>query len=372
MIRINNEYVTCEITKLVVCNYRNFIEFTLLPQHSKTLIIGNNGTGKTNLLESISLFNPGRGLRAAKYEDILNKSAGITNSANKWLVEAILKTTTTTVKISSDYVRHATKRNIKLNDNVISSSDLLKLINIIWITPQIEGVFQEGISQRRKLLDRLVYLFDNSHAQRVSKYEYYLKERMVLLKNNPSQTQWISIIEDHLSKIAIEIASCRNKVIKQLQQSLNQLDTPFPKVKLDIDCLVEKLYLSQQPSSKLQELFYNSRRVDTNLGRSHIGTHRSDFQVIYMEKNRLAQHCSTGEQKALLISLLIGQMIESSKHYNRLPILLLDELFVHLDIEKRQYLAHFLSASKAQCWISSTEQGDIKLFNDDCHVVNLQ
>lgn len=370
----------CRITKLVLHNYRNLTELTVSPKCDKILIIGKNGSGKTNLLESISLFAPGRGLRGAKYSDILRKEANLSsNSSNchntysQWIAEITLQTAINIVKISTNYYQNTTKRNIKLNDNTITSHKLLELVNMICITPQMESVFLNGATQRRKLLDRIVYLFDYKHAERVNKYEYYLRERMILLRSNSSQTRWINVIENCLASISVEIASCRYNAIKQLQLYLDEIDAPFPKVKLDIQCQIAELYLQQSP--KLLELinsrFCNSRTIDGNSGKSNFGVHRSDFKVIHSVKNQLAQFCSTGEQKALLISLLIAQMLQSRKNYNRFPILLLDELFIHLDIEKRQYLAKFLTQFPVQCWISSTELDDANLFSNNCDIVNL-
>ncbi|KJV56564.1 recF/RecN/SMC N terminal domain protein [Orientia chuto str. Dubai] len=358
----------CRITKLVLHDYRNLTELTVSSQCDKILIAGINGSGKTNLLESISLFAPGRGLRGAKYDDILRRGPGSNDVACQWIAEITLQTAINIVKISTNYYRNTAKRYIKLNDNTIAGHKLLEFVNMICITPQMESVFLDGITQRRKLLDRIVFLFDHKHAERVNKYEHYLRERMILLRTNPSQTRWISVIENSLAKVSLEIALCRYQVIRQLQLYLDEIEAPFPKVKLDIKCQIMELYFQELP--KILELissrFYDSRTIDCNSGKSCFGVHRSDFKVTHIEKNQLAQFCSTGEQKALLISLLIAQMLQYSRNYGKFPILLLDELFIHLDIEKRQYLANFLAQFPVQCWISSTEPDDANLFNNGC------
>lgn len=364
----------CQITKLELAHYRNFNHFSISPEKDKILITGYNGAGKSNLLEAISLFSPGRGFRGTKYNDITtNSSLGQPLSLNYWTAIINLNSANTTAQIITTYQYNALKRKIQLNGSNINNAELLNLLNIIWITPQIEGVFQAGSTPRRKLLDRIVYLFDANHAERTNKYEYYLRERMILLKKGSNQSKWLGVIEDYLAKLALEITKCRCEVIQSLQQWLGKIECPFPQVELNIECKVAYLY--KQQHSNMAELvsdtFRNARTIDSTTGKNSFGTHRADFQVLHAGKRQLAQYCSTGEQKALLVSLLIAQTLQAHIAYQRYPILLLDELFIHLDHTRRQYLAKFLSELPIQCWISSTERSDLQLFDSNCYEIKL-
>lgn len=335
------------VKDLYLRNYRNLKNFDINAAGSKVFILGDNGSGKTNILESISLLSPGRGLRSAKLDEICNNEAS--NFEAGFNIYGLLGLSRAVISFD----RSSSKKSIEFNEKKIPSSDLTSLYSIIWLTPQMEWLFIGPSSDRRRFFDRIIYLFDHLHASRMNKYEYYLKERMKILQFSPHNKEWLDLIELKLSEVALEIVRKRREIANLLQQSLDALISPFPKASITISGDYSDMDLEW-----FKAQFCNSRIDDKNSGRSNFGPHRSDLLVFYASKNIQAKFCSTGEQKAMLISLTIAQILALRALSNRYsPILLLDEIFVHLDNERREYLADFLNKYESQFWITSTEEG---------------
>lgn len=342
------------VKDLYLRNYRNLKNLDINAAGSKVFILGDNGSGKTNILESISLMSHSRGLRSAKLDEICNNEAsnfevGFNIYGQLGLSRAVIS-----------FNRSSSRKSIEFNEKKIPSSELSRLYSIIWLTPQMEWLFMGPSSDRRRFFDRIIYLFDHLHATRINKYEYYLKERMKILQFSPNNKEWLDLIESKLSEVALEIVQKRKEIMDLLQQSLDNLISPFPKALITISGDYIDMDLQW-----FKDQFYNSRSDDKNSGRSNFGPHRSDLLIFYASKNIQAKFCSTGEQKAMLISLTIAQILALRSLSNRRsPILLLDEIFVHLDNERRQYLADFLNNYESQFWITSTEEGLVDSITD--------
>ncbi len=349
----------CFLKELSLTNYRNLSQLDLKFESERVLILGDNGAGKTNILEAISLLTPGRGMRGAKLDEIC------AHDASGFEVAAIVNGALGPSRLNISFQRAAAKRLVEFNNSKITSAELANIASVVWLTPQMEWLFLGPSSDRRRYFDRIIYAFDPAHAARINKYEYYLKERIKILDLPNIDYNWLLVIEGKLSEMALEIIQKRVEVIEVLQKTLDGLVSPFPKARIEI-----KPDYRDKDLDWMKAEFAASRADDIRSGRSNFGPHRVDFVVYYDVKNIEARFCSTGEQKAMLISLTIAQVIALQDYSNAFPILLLDEIFVHLDDMRRDYLAAFLSSRSSQCLITSTEDDLIKYF-DNMQVIRL-
>lgn len=359
------------ITKVSLVNYRNHQKIDVDTNHKFILISGQNGSGKTNLLEAISLLAPGRGLRSAKFEDILGK---LTEPANEWAVCSEVNYHDDINRIATGYLKQSinAKRIIKINETVLQKqSEVLHYLKIIWLTPQMDGIFLDSPSVRRRLLDRLSYNFYPEHAIEVAKYEHFMRSRMKLLSNDNYDELWVNNLEKSIIDAAINIAKTRVECVDLINKYIAELKTAFIKPHLQVKGNIEEM-LSEVDLDKIREnikqQFKNNRFRDAKSKRTNFGTHLSDLKVVNLQKNVSANHSSTGEQKAMLISMLLAQIKAMNDLFNCAPIVLLDEVFAHLDENRRSQLAQELNDLQAQIWITSTEPDLAKVFSNLCHI----
>lgn len=355
------------IQKLCLENYRNFGELKLEVSNKPLIIIGENGSGKTNVLEAMSLLFPGRGLRAAKLDSICKLGK------HDWSLQAIMQSKLGLADIQTGF-RLQSKRWIEFNGSKIANNELSNLSSMIWLTPQMDGIFLDSASHRRKFLDRIVYNFDPAHAARIGKYEYYIHERINILQQDVIDNSWLKVIEEKIADISLEIAISRLKILEQMQVSLNELETEFPKAILLIAGEIEEKILLRgeaEITDFIKSKLALERMHDKASGRTNFGVHRSDLVVIHQEKNQSAKFCSTGEQKAMLIAIMLAQVNSAIKGNHTAPILLLDEVFVHLDNRRKQYLTDFFIRSGLQIWITATDLSGIEELAGQAELIKL-
>lgn len=348
-------------------NYRNFLELFLKFENGVNLIVGNNGIGKTNILEAISLLSPGKGLKSVHFNDICKVGN------NSWLTKFNLQSKVGKTEIISSFSSLDRSRKIQYNGSQISSSELPNLLNVVWTTPQMESLFLDGASARRRYLDRVVYNFDNNHAKHLAKYEHFVRERKKILAqvNFASEGDWLGNLEE---KIAIEanlIYKARQNAINLMQNAINSLDSKFPKANLKLGSLSEDIEKCENFVEEYSLILKKNRQKDSYSKRTNFGVHKTDLLVFHSDKDRSASQCSTGEQKALLISLIIAS-IEFILHNTKTkPILLLDELFVHLDDTRKKYLSDYIIATKLQTFITTTDIIGIEELAQNANIINL-
>jgi DNA replication and repair protein RecF len=342
-----------KIYQLSLFNYRNFEFIEIKPESSNLIIIGENGSGKTNILESISFLSPGRGLRSANIEDVCNKGSNFFRS------EFILADSGNKCRISLSYNRDLSRKIIEYNGEKINQGELLSLCKVVWLTPQMEGIFLGPSIERRRFLDRIVYSFIPRHAKVITEYEYYLKERLKLLQMDSFDQEWLNILERKLSLSAVELVKNRLEGIAILESVYKEIDSTFPKARLVMDSHCIDMDVEQ-----VKEQFYINRKLDAKTKRTNFGPHRADLIVYYVDKGIEAKYSSTGEQKAMLIFITIAHVMAIRDITNEMPIMLLDETLVHLDESKRKCLVSFLSKMHAQIWTTSTEHDVGKYFSD--------
>jgi DNA replication and repair protein RecF len=334
------------------------------------VLTGSNGSGKTNILEAVSLLVPGKGLRSADILEMKNRSAG---PQDLWAIAAEVETVSgLTARIGTGLGRDIKRRVVRINGrDAKSQNELSGFISAVWLTPQMDRLFTEGPSARRKFLDRLVFSFEPDHVTRLNRYDKAMRERMKLLQQpRGADPQWLDGLETQMAADAVSIAASRLALLQRLQQHVGALGASaalFPQPLLAMSGWVEQ-EVSAGPALQVEETLKEkltaARAADRDAGRTHEGVHRSDLLVTYAEKDMPAAQCSTGEQKALLVSVILAHalMMQAEKGY--IPLILLDEVAAHLDEARRLQLFAQLRALKGQIWLTGTDEGIFSSLRD--------
>ena len=380
------------IQRLTLTDFRNYKNLRLNTEIAPIIITGENGTGKTNILEAISFLTPGRGLRSAKLSDIKRiRSADEDENilaGDAWTVAAdILKNDeeftigTALQKVtredSEDESLHSVDRRIvKINQQKISQqAELGKYISAIWVTPQMDRLFLGGPQPRRSFLDRLVYAFDLEHAKRTANFEHLYRQWLQLIKSGCQDNNWLQSIEADMAALGVAIAAARREQIARLNTFIEtEPDDIFPDVKLELAGTIEQM-LDKQPAIKVEDYYTESLRKQRQnvLYNDNIdGVNRTDFKVYFKKKNMPAELCSTGEQKALLVSIILAQTKCQILDKGFAPILLLDEVTTHLDIQKRDALLTKIKDLNLQAWITSTEPQNFKILQNAAQFFHIE
>lgn len=347
------------------------------------IITGENGSGKTNILEAVSFLTPGRGLRGARLADIKRITPENLNDEYQptviapvsWAISAEVQNGGDIIEIGTaversareteeDDYRSFERRIVKIDGNKISSqAELGKYISAIWLTPQMDRLFRGGSQPRRSFLDRLVYAFDMEHAKRTANFEHLYKEWYRLLKEGKNDNYWLSTLEENMAGLGVAIAAARREQIAKLNTFIeHEPDDVFPSVKLELDGSIEKL-LDTLPAVEAEDRYRQmlaKQRRNILYNDNVDGVNRTDFKVYYRRKGMPAELCSTGEQKSLLISIILAQSKSQTLHKGFAPVLLLDEVVAHLDDVKREALLEKVRELNVQAWITSTNP---ELFN---------
>ncbi len=362
------------LTRLVLTEFRNYTSAQLKCDVRPVVLTGANGMGKTNILEAISFLSPGRGLRRAKLSEITRSgtktSSSLTSSLHPWGVAVTLSTPQGNWDIGTGLEVQDTKerRVVKVNGTLLKSQTTLNdYLHVLWLTPQMDRLFQEGSSTRRRFLDRLVYGLDPSHAGRVARYEHYMRERSRLLKNSSRDVHWVEALEAKMAEEGIAVSVARLQFIDRLLQARTWTLNSFPQAELRITGSIEadlSQYSALESEDRFRETLKKSRLQDRDSGHVTFGPHRSDFSIIYIAKGRDASSCSTGEQKALLISVIFATARLQRLQEQGVPLMLLDEVIAHLDEERREALFEEILALKTQAWMTGTDQEMFKSFDN--------
>ena len=326
------------------------------------MLTGANGSGKTNLLEAISFLAPGRGLRRARLAEIDRRRIDGEPPAF-WAVAAELSGLQGEVRIGTgrDPSKPDQERRVVRIDKVQARGQaiLAEHVAMVWLTPQMDRLFQEAASGRRRFLDRLVLGYDPGHGPLVAVYEHTLRERARLLREN-GDPSWIRALEENLASHGVAIAAARREVAARLHQAaaLEAEAGPFPRAEVAVAGTVED-WLADMPAlaaeEKFRERLHQSRRQDMESGGTAIGPHRSDLKVLHGGTGVEASLCSTGEQKALLIAILLAHARLQRGVLGAAPIMLLDEVAAHLDAERRGGLYNAIIELGIQAWMTGTE-----------------
>lgn len=349
---------TCRgLTSLKLSHFRCYSNLALNLTEQPVVLTGENGAGKTNILEAISFLIPGRGLRRAKLTEIVQQG-----SQQPWAVATTLSqgNYSTAIGTGLETLEEGTERRVvKIDGKKISGqAPLAQHLNITWLTPQMDRLFTEGASGRRKFLDRLVYGFDPTHAQRVNQYEQALRERRKLLQERRMDPYWLNGLEDTIASHGIAILVARKHVVDELTLALREAEDHFPQATLFMEGVLET-FLDTHSALETEDYFRKklaeTRNLEAETGSTPLGAHKSDLIVIFTPKGQKAAFCSTGEQKVLLLSIIMAasRLLSARKHST--PLLLLDEVIAHLDVARRSALFQVLVNLNMQVWLTGTD-----------------
>lgn len=339
------------VLRLTLTDFRNY-RFLRLDTDSRPVVLwGPNGAGKTNVLEALSFLTPGRGLRRARLSEVTRQDAG---PEATWGVAATVTRPDGPVDIATGRVAGAERRTVRLDGQAAKSQAALAgVFSAIWLTPAMDRLFQEGASGRRRFLDRLVLGFDPDHAARASGYEHALRERARLLRQGRADPAWLARLEADMAARGIAMARARRATVARLVAATAEGGT-FPAADLEA-AGVEAWADADGAEVRLREALASSRRLDAQTGGAGEGPHKSDLRVRHVAKGMPAELCSTGEQKALLVSLVLAQARAQARERGLAPVLLLDEVAAHLDGERRAALFDEIAGLAAQCWLTGTD-----------------
>jgi DNA replication and repair protein RecF len=354
--------------RLALTDFRNYARAEIEVDRRPVVLTGPNGAGKTNLLEAISFLVPGRGLRQARLGEV-DRVHAARDMAAAWGVAATINRQDGAVEVGTGRDPVAAtgngreRRLVKVNGALVGgASALAELLAVIWLTPHMDRLFLDGTSARRRFLDRLVYAFDPDHAKRLAQYEHALQERAQLLRERGvagADAAWLSALEQQIAERGVAIAAARRELVARLGQSLAEAVGSFPRAGLAIDGAVES-WLDQGPAlaaeDALRARLAESRARDAEAGGALWGPHRSDLAVTHLATCLPAASCSTGEQKALLISILLAHARLQVASHGAAPLLLLDEVAAHLDGTRRSALYAELLALGVQAWLTGTDE----------------
>ena len=375
------------VLRLTLTDFRNYPFLRINAHCAPVVITGENGSGKTNILEAISFLTPVRGLRGARLADIKRITPALitdeyspTEIANfSWAVSATVQKGNEEIEIgtaaeksmreTADESRSFERRIVKIDGNKVSSqAELGKYISANWITPQMDRLFRGGSQPRRSFLDRLVYAFDIEHARRTANFEHWYKEWYQLLKAGNTDNNWIKSLEENMAATGVAIAAARREQIAKLNRFIeSEPDDIFPNVMLELDGTIEQM-LDKMPAIEVEDYYQNllkKQRRNIIYNDSVDGVNRTDFKVYYKKKHMPAELCSTGEQKSLLISIILAQSKCQTLHQGFAPVLLLDEVAAHLDDKKRDALLQKIVSLKSQAWITATCPAPFAKLQDD-------
>jgi len=345
------------VTRLQLTNFRSYASGEIAVSGAPVVLAGPNGAGKTNVLDAISLLSPGRGLRGAKLAEHIRKGP-VAREETLWAVAATVARGEIEYEIGTGLTQASASRQVRLNGVAAqSSADLGDIVQLIWLTPAMDRLFIESAGGRRRFLDRLVLGFDAGHARSATRYETAMRERARLLKYGPRDPAWLDGLENEMAEAGMQIAQARAATVEKLSRALAERGEAgvFPAAVLN---LTDELHLSS--ADALRNQLAAGRMRDAEAGRTLVGPHVTDLHVRHTPKRADARDCSTGEQKALLISIMLADARELARAREGLaPILLLDEIAAHLDAMRRAALFEEIHSLAAQAWMTGT---DLSLF----------
>lgn len=361
------------MTRLTLTDFRNHAQTRLTSNGQSVILTGVNGAGKTNILEAVSFLAPGRGLRRARLGEVTRTDAGAESAAEDryWAVAADITGPDGPVTIGTGLdpepgnVRE--RRVVRVDGQTErAQSALAEHVAVVWLTPQMDGLFIEGPGARRRFLDRLVYAADPAHAGRVSAYEQAMRERARLLSEHGqgADATWLDALEAAMAEKGMAVAAARRDMVGRLAAFIDTGPAhrmgPFPGAELSLAGGPEG-WLDEMPAlaaeERLRRQLSEERRRDAHDGRTCSGPHRTDLEVRHAAKKREAQLCSTGEQKALLIGLVLAHARMQGVERGASPILLLDEVAAHLDQARRTALFDLIDGLNTQAWMTGTDPG---------------
>lgn len=333
------------LTELTVSHFRSHKLARLSLDGRPVAIHGPNGAGKTNILEAVSLFSPGRGMRRASAAEMTRRPEAL-----GWKLSGLLNAQGGRYEIDT-WSEGGAARQVRIDGKAASQIDLGKHARVVWLIPSMDRLWIEGAEGRRRFLDRIALSFDPAHAEASLTYEKAMRERNRLLKDQVRDAHWYTALEGQMAETGHRIHAARLAALDHLRAAQDQSETAFPSAELE---LIQTEGAMPETADDLREALSESRFRDLAAGRTLVGPHRSDLYGVFAAKGVPAKDCSTGEQKALLVSLILSNARALAGMVGAPPIVLLDEVAAHLDAGRRAALYDEICALGAQAWMTGT------------------
>lgn len=351
------------ISRVTLSDFRCYASLRLNPESGIVVLTGANGAGKTNLLEALSLLSPGRGLRGARLAEVSRRRESAAPepdaAAREWAVAAEFATPHGPLSVGVGWAEaNGERRSVHIDGQTArSQTALAEHISMVWLTPAMDRLFVEAPAGRRRFLDRLVFAFDPAHAGRLQAYDKARRERSRLLRETRVDDAWLGALERNMAERAVAIAAARLDLVERLKRALDEETGPFPHPEIAVHGMIEDS-LEAQPALDVEENYRaalaRARAQDRDSG-SCEGVHRSDLFAHLSAAGPRAEQASTGEQKAILISLVLAHGRLLARLKGRVPVLLLDEIAAHLDASRRAALFEAIRDLGAQAWLTGTD-----------------
>jgi DNA replication and repair protein RecF len=354
------------VRQVRLTDFRNYRGLRLDCGPEPVVLVGANGAGKTNLLEALSFLVPGRGLRRARLDEITRRARGEQPVASTWAVAATLDTAQGRLAIGTglEPARNEggmPRRVVRIDGRPAASQTALGLhAAAVWLTPQLDRLFLDGPGERRRFLDRLVTALHPEHAGDVAAYENALRQRSRLLGEGNRDPHWFTALEDTMARHGVALAAARADTVHRLDAAARLGVGPFPRASLAMAGEVDGWIASMAAldvEDRLRAELAAGRLRDAEAGTTSCGPHRSDLSVRHLDLDLPAAEGSTGQQKALLVSITMAHARLVALSRGQPPLLLLDEIAAHLDAERRGALFEEIVALRAQSWMTGTDAG---------------
>ena len=330
------------LSALTLSHFRSHKSARLSLDGRPVAIYGDNGAGKTNIIEAVSLFSPGRGLRRASAEDMTRRPEAL-----GWKLTAILHSLHQVHEIEV-WSEGGNARQVRIDGKAAPQTALGRIARVLWLIPAMDRLWIEGAEGRRRFLDRMTLSFLPDHAEHALSYDKAMRERNRLLKDMVREPSWYAALERRMAEAGAAIHAGRLEALKSIAEAQEQAQTAFPAATLSLECDMPA------DADGLQAALADNRTRDLAAGRTLIGPHRAELFGVYAAKGIPAKDCSTGEQKALLVSLILANARALAKDFGAPPLLLLDEVAAHLDSDRRAALYDELCTLSAQTWMTGT------------------
>jgi DNA replication and repair protein RecF len=350
------------LIRLSLTDFRSYEACALELDGRPVWLAGPNGAGKTNLLEAVSFLIPGRGLRGSGLAEVGRRMPG-EKVGRAWAVSALVRAGDDEVRLGTGVEQAgAARRIVRVDGEPAPPGRLAEHVRQVWLTPAQDRLFLEGAADRRRFFDRLVFAAEPQHAAHVAAYEKSMRERMRLLTDGPADPAWLDALEARLAEAGTLMAEARARTLAALAAEIGTRgERPFPQARLSLTGDWERMAGEgvdfAEIESRLAKALAAARERDGAAGRALTGPHRGDLSVIHAEKDRAAAECSTGEQKALILNLVLAQAARLARAEGQpAPILLLDEVAAHLDARRRAALFDEIEALGLQAFLTGTDE----------------
>jgi DNA replication and repair protein RecF len=362
------------ITRLTLTNFRSYRAASVAVSAKLVVLTGRNGAGKTNVLEALSLLGPGRGLRRATLDEIAS-----TDGDGSWAVAAEVEGALGLAALGTGVeppIEGTNPQRLYRVDRepVTSATAFADHLRAVWLTPTMDQLFNGPASERRRFLDRLVRAVDPEHTGRVAALERSLRSRNRLLEQPRPDSHWLDAVEHETAELAVAVAAMRSETVRRLRAALavrQSRPSAFPSAEVALDGALEQL-AGDLPALEVEDryrtILRNNRARDAQAGRTLEGPHLTDLRVIYAPKQCPAADASTGEQKALLIGLVLAHASLLADMIGHAPLLLLDEVVAHLDPDRRRALFDELAQVAGQAWLTGADPAAFAEIGPDAEV----